>query len=55
MLALRNDVGMLSEEYDPAKRRLVGNIPQAFSHVGLVNSAMSLDRGTAGAHERRET
>ena len=54
MLALRNDVGMLSEEYDPAKRRLLGNVPQAFSHVGLVNSAMSLDRAAAGAHQRKE-
>ncbi len=39
LLALRNDVGLLSEEYDPRSRRLVGNFPQAFSHVALVNSA----------------
>ena len=55
LLALRNDVGMLSEEYDPTAGRLVGNIPQAFSHVGLVNSAMALDQAPGGAHERRES
>jgi GH15 family glucan-1,4-alpha-glucosidase len=42
VLRLRNDVGLLSEEYDTRERRLVGNFPQAFSHVGLVNSAASL-------------
>ena len=42
LLSLRNDVGLLSEEYDPAHDRLVGNFPQAFSHVGLVNSAFNL-------------
>ena len=55
LLDMRNDVGLLSEEYDPSRRRLVGNFPQAFSHVGLVNSAFNLARrvpvragGTAG-------
>jgi GH15 family glucan-1,4-alpha-glucosidase len=42
LLALRNDVGLLSEEYDTGAKRLVGNFPQAFSHVGLVNSARNL-------------
>ncbi|MGH7057685.1 MAG: glycoside hydrolase family 15 protein [Acetobacteraceae bacterium] len=42
LLALRNDVGLLAEEYDPKLRRQVGNFPQAFSHVGLVNAAHSL-------------
>ncbi len=42
LLALRNDVGLLSEEYDPLAGRLVGNFPQAFSHVSLVNSAFRL-------------
>jgi GH15 family glucan-1,4-alpha-glucosidase len=46
MLALRNDVGLLSEEYDPQRRRQLGNTPQAFSLVGLVNSARRL--GGAG-------
>jgi GH15 family glucan-1,4-alpha-glucosidase len=44
MLTLRNDVGLLAEEYDARRRRLVGNFPQAFTHVGLVNSAYNLDR-----------
>ena len=39
LLGLRNDLGLLSEEYDPVAGRLVGNFPQAFSHVSLVNSA----------------
>ena len=39
LLSLRNDVGLLSEEYDPHAGRMLGNFPQAFSHVGLVNSA----------------
>jgi GH15 family glucan-1,4-alpha-glucosidase len=39
LLELRNDVGLLSEEYDPAKGRLLGNFPQAFSHISLVNTA----------------
>jgi GH15 family glucan-1,4-alpha-glucosidase len=42
LLALRNDLGLLSEEYDPRARRQLGNTPQAFSHIGLVNSARRL-------------
>ena len=42
LLALRNDVGLLSEEYDPRSRRLLGNFPQAFSHLSLVNTAHNL-------------
>jgi GH15 family glucan-1,4-alpha-glucosidase len=42
LLALRNDVGLLSEEYDPHAKRLLGNFPQAFSHVALVNTARIL-------------
>ena len=45
LLGLRNDVGLLSEEYDAGARRLVGNVPQAFSHVPLVNVAMTLRAG----------
>jgi GH15 family glucan-1,4-alpha-glucosidase len=44
LLELRNDVGLLSEEYDPRSGRLVGNFPQAFTHVALVNSAFNLTR-----------
>ena len=43
LLALRNDLGLLSEEYDPDAGRLVGNFPQAFSHIGLVNTALLLE------------
>jgi GH15 family glucan-1,4-alpha-glucosidase len=42
LLALRNDLGLLAEEYDPALRRQVGNFPQAFTHVCLVNTAQNL-------------
>ncbi|MFE0189952.1 glycoside hydrolase family 15 protein [Streptomyces sp. NPDC058989] len=46
LLALRNDVGLLSEEYDPVARRQLGNFPQAFSHIGLVGTAFGLLDGT---------
>lgn len=42
LLELRNDLGLLSEEYDPARGRMLGNFPQAFSHVGLIDSAATL-------------
>ena len=42
LLALRNELGLLSEEYDPYAGRMVGNFPQAFSHVSLINSAFRL-------------
>ena len=42
LLSLRNDLGLLSEEYDPPNRRLIGNFPQAFTHVALVNTALRL-------------
>jgi GH15 family glucan-1,4-alpha-glucosidase len=44
LLDLRNDVGLLSEEWDPHAKRQLGNTPQAFSHVGLVNTALALER-----------
>ncbi len=55
VLAIRNDVGLLSEEYDSGSRRLVGNFPQAFSHVGLVNSARNLVEKHGPAARRRNT
>jgi GH15 family glucan-1,4-alpha-glucosidase len=53
LLSLRNDVGLMSEQYDPVRKRLVGNFPQAFSHVSLVNSALNLTRQHGPAHDRR--
>ena len=52
ILALRNDVGLLAEEYDPRSKRQVGNFPQAFSHVALVNTALNLTRCEGPAEER---
>ncbi|WP_435018087.1 glycoside hydrolase family 15 protein [Tundrisphaera sp. TA3] len=43
LLAIRNDVGLLAEEYDPKARRQLGNFPQAFSHLGLINTAWNLE------------
>lgn len=54
LLAIRNDVGLLSEEYDPDARRLVGNFPQAFSHVALINSARNLADIRGPAQQRSE-
>jgi GH15 family glucan-1,4-alpha-glucosidase len=51
LLGVRNDVGLLAEEYDPREKRLLGNFPQAFSHVALINSALTLAR-TAGDQVR---
>jgi len=53
VLSVRNDVGLLSEEYDVARGRLVGNFPQAFSHVSLIGTARNLSRGEVGPAERR--
>ncbi|WP_447979795.1 glycoside hydrolase family 15 protein [Candidatus Nitrospira bockiana] len=54
LLAIRNDVGLLAEEYDPVTRRQLGNFPQAFSHVGLINTARNLSRRGGPAEERRK-
>jgi len=43
LLDLRNDLGLLAEEYDPRHGRQVGNVPQAFSHIGLVSTAYTLN------------
>ena len=45
LLKLRNSVGLLAEEYDIGRKRLVGNFPQAFSHIALVNAAFALEDG----------
>jgi GH15 family glucan-1,4-alpha-glucosidase len=49
---LGNDVGLFAEEYDPVARRMLGNFPQAFSHVGLINSALNLNRRRGPARVR---
>jgi GH15 family glucan-1,4-alpha-glucosidase len=54
LLALQNDVGLLAEEYDPVARRFLGNFPQAFSHVSLVNTAMNLGEGEKPVEKRAE-
>ncbi len=55
LLDLRNDLGLLAEEYDPRAKRQVGNFPQAFSHVALINTAHNLTRGFGPAQHRAET
>jgi GH15 family glucan-1,4-alpha-glucosidase len=54
LLACCNDVGLLAEELDPFTGRMLGNFPQAFSHVGLINSALSLSRDMGPVEERAE-
>ena len=55
LLALRNDLGLLAEEYDTGERRLVGNFPQAFSHVPLINTARNLSTDGGPSHQREQT
>jgi GH15 family glucan-1,4-alpha-glucosidase len=55
LLALRNDVGLLSEEYDATTKRFLGNFPQAFSHTALVNSALALTAEAGGGPSARAT
>ncbi|HVY62355.1 MAG TPA: glycoside hydrolase family 15 protein, partial [Planctomycetota bacterium] len=55
LLALRNDVGLLAEEYDPVSRRHLGNFPQAFSHLSLANTAYNLTRGQTCPKDLRQT
>ena len=52
LLGLSNDLGLLAEEYDPRTKRQVGNFPQAFSHVALVNTAFNLTRSEGPAEQR---
>jgi GH15 family glucan-1,4-alpha-glucosidase len=52
LLALRNDVGLLSEEYDRDAGRLIGNFPQGFSHIGLINTAFNLVKAHGPAEQR---
>ncbi|KAA0910909.1 glycoside hydrolase family 15 protein [Pusillimonas sp. ANT_WB101] len=52
LAGLCNDVGLLAEQYDPEQRRMLGNFPQAFSHVGIINTALNLHRAKAPAQAR---
>ena len=55
LLARCNDVGLFAEEFDPQNGRMLGNFPQAYSHVGLINCALSLSRQTGPIEERAES
>ncbi len=55
LLALRNDVGLLAEEYDPRAKRQIGNFPQAFSHIALINTAYNLTKAGGPAEQRADT
>lgn len=54
LLDLRNDVGLLAEQYDPQGKRLLGNFPQAFSHIGLINTARNLTRAGGPCEDRQK-
>jgi GH15 family glucan-1,4-alpha-glucosidase len=54
LLGLTNDVGLLAEEYDPVARRFLGNFPQAFSHVALINTALNLGQAQKPVEQRAE-
>jgi len=55
LVALSNDVGLLAEEYDPIGQRQLGNFPQAFSHLALINSALNLDTYAGPAAQRSQS
>jgi GH15 family glucan-1,4-alpha-glucosidase len=54
LLELRNDLGLLSEEYDLDAKRLIGNFPQGFSHIGLINTAFNLVKAHGPAQQRAD-
>ena len=55
LLDVRNDLGLLAEEYEPGARRLLGNFPQGFSHIGVVNTAFNLVKDHGPAKQRAES
>ena len=52
LLTLRNDVGLLAEEYDPRAKRQLGNFPQALSHIALINAAFEFNRSASPGEQR---
>ena len=52
LTGLCNDVGLLAEQYDPACQRMLGNYPQAFSHIGIINTALNLQQARCPARDR---
>ena len=54
LLSIRNDLGLLAEEYDPRQKRQQGNFPQAFSHVALINTAFNLTRADKPQEQRAD-
>ena len=55
LLLLCNDVGLLAEEYDPRQKRLIGNFPQALSHIALINAAFEFNRATSPGEQRAQS
>lgn len=55
LLSRCNDVGLLAEEFDPRTGRMLGNFPQAYSHVGLINCALNLSPQTGPAEKRAKS
>ena len=55
LLSLRNDLGLFSEEYDQEHRRLIGNFPQAFTHLTLIASAVALSEAAEGRGHQANT
>jgi GH15 family glucan-1,4-alpha-glucosidase len=49
---LRNDLGLMAEEYDPRAKRMLGNFPQAFSHTAIINTAAHLSQADTSAADR---
>ena len=55
LISLHNDVGLMAEEYDPTTKRHLGNFPQAFTHVALINTALNLSQPQGPAKDRQQS